>query len=160
MFLRNSQEKINCSSKKALQESTLWSRSSHQLLHAAHIKKRWIVNHSHLFLTRDSLAFPLDLQKDSAWGISADMNQASLPRPSVESGPLLSAHNILHFISTSFTQQQLCLSSSSQLLQNKESTLKDSRKWGQRTFRVPLDCHYFCIYTLNITANCNSTLSF
>lgn len=66
IYLHNSQEKINCSSKKALQESTLWTRSSHQLLRAARIRKRCIVSHSHLFLTRDSLASLLDLQKDSA----------------------------------------------------------------------------------------------
>lgn len=149
MFLRNSQEKINCSSKKALQESTLWTRSSHQLLHAAHIRKRWIVNHSHLFLIRDSLAFPLDLQKDSAWGISADMNQAPLPRPSVESGRLLSAHNILHFISTSFTTavvSEFLLSAFAEQGVNFERLKEMGSKDLQSSIRLSLFLHLYLKY--------------
>lgn len=50
--LHNSQGKINHNSKKSLQESTLWTRSSHQLVCPTCIRKMFLVSHAYLFLCK------------------------------------------------------------------------------------------------------------
>lgn len=107
VFLHNSQGKINCNIKKLLQESTLWTRSSHQLLHTTCIRKIQIVSHSYSFPCKRFT----DISARSAEGRAAFLvPKAALQRstrhcpPRAENSPLLSAHNAaFSFISSSFS---------------------------------------------------------